>query len=484
MKSKVVKEIAREERATRLAHDKQIGLLGSKKKPKQAKKKRIEPVVPQSASSNARFQTLGRMTRLGLRAGESTASTGGAEIITAMQAARDALKVMMNPFTDAALARWPDPFTLEPTMTAKDVEHHSLNIWNGVGEAYDGGAGLYIRGDPTSAYTQPSSIDSSTTSSRYTITWRAPDNDLKDSVPTEALARPVAIGHRLTYSGVGPYHAIVVRVVEIPPWAPILSGWNLLPAFPLKSNEGPNFYQREFFRAREVTLNPGESLVLMSYPLDALGLVFASVGMAREEGVTWDLPAAASWNGYIVWATGLSASDTLYHDAVIHHEFVLPVSAVFPNAATGIYPKAVVKPDGGVLDGALGSIVDVIATGANVFKTVLTKGEEIFRAFVPMLGSPQAPVVPPMSVHAVAPTMSTMVAMGLKPSEAQLSQHPRLKRVPVGCMLKPPITPAAVDERKVVDESKTLEEQPVMLTPTNARRPSLAPSLAGKARLR
>lgn len=458
-----------------------------KREPKE--KKKTEAVLPQSEEKSASFRAL-KMPAFSsasafLRAnGGGSPSGSSAEIITATQAAKDALRVMMDPFTDAALARWPDPFTLEPTMTAKDVAHHSLTIWNGIEGAYDGACAMYIRGDAVKSYAQPSSISNASTSARYDITWQQPNTDMKDAIPASSNDRPVAIGHRFTYSGVGNYHAIVVRVVEIPPWPAITSGFDTLYAFPLKSNEGPNFYQREFYRAREVTLNPGESLTCISYPLDALGLVFGSVAYQRGDIETE--PNTASWNGYIIWANGLTASDTLYHDAVIHHEFVMPPSA-FPrpiDSVTGIYPKAVVKPDGGVLDGALGKIIDVIATGANVFKSVLTKGEEIFRSFVPMLGSSQTRQswVRPMSSTAQAPTPMTMVGMGLKPTPGMLKRYPLLAGVKPGFLLRE--GPRSVSKPAEVAEQKTeLEDQPIVLTPQSARRPSLSLSLrSGRGR--
>jgi len=427
---------------------------------------------------------------------------GGTEIISAYVAAKEALRVMMDPFAESTLARWPDPYTMMPTMTTKDPDHDGLHVFNGV-NAFDGATAMYIRGDQQFAWHSATSIASSTGSSTssttpYQITWNASDpnwNHLSASMPNQAEARPVALGHRFTYSGVGEYHTIVARVIEMPPWAPL----NVPPIgvdspFPNTANEGPTYAQREYFRAREVTMAPGETLVVMSYPLDALSLIFAPLWASGPQGgadprnimdpLSREASGARSWGGFIVVFWGLSDKDSVYHDAIVHNEFVAaPVDVeVADTDLTFAYPKAVVKPDSTSLDGVLDTVVDIVSSGANVFKTVLTKGRELFSTFVPMLfggGNMQALPVPPLSRSAKVPTYTAMIRAGCEPPRSLIRSYPWLAAVrPIvrqsdsGAVAR---VTAAVAEQKACED---LEDMPVVLTPSTARRPSVVTPLA------
>jgi len=288
-------------------------------------------------------------------------------LISAAAAEKDLTRLITNPFSDGLVARFPDPNTLLVTTTVKSVYHKNMQIWNGTGGVNDGSTGFYYRGDTTGCYGEPSSIASSTASpTPYAITWQGPTVNLRDGMVSGAYARPVSMGLRLTYSGVGPYHSVVIRVMEIPPWGPISS---VFPNFPAAANQGPTYYQKEFFRAREVTLNPGESIEMISLPLDSRCISFADAFATRDQMVPPMTNAVCmSWSGYIGWVFGLSSLDALYVDIVHHYEFYYPL----PTTTTTYVPnRAIVLPSAAARDAVITKAVKASASGWTVFKSIV-----------------------------------------------------------------------------------------------------------------
>lgn len=339
----------------------------------------------------------GRQFVTGSMLSASNDSNGGAgqspvNILPAKLAADQLIEVMRNPFMETSDADWPDPFTLVPTRKSKDIVHQSLTIANGA-TANDGGVAMYVRGDPYHAWGVPSSI-----SSDGTINWAGCTQDMNASMPTNVMARPIAIGHRFTFSAVGPFHTIVARVMELPPWGPVSSAYA---NFPTKTSLGPTFAQREFFRAREVTLAPGETLEVNCYPADADCLVFATTGQERE--ATSVSGHAKSWSGFVLWVHGLTSADTIYHDGIIRHSWYMPspvtAPSVSPTPATLTHPSAAEK------DRALSTTVDDVSNGWNVFKSIISGVAEFALKALPYLaGAGQVQLAPPMSATAYPPT--------------------------------------------------------------------------------
>jgi len=335
-------------------------------------------------------------------------STGGVAILSPAIAASETLRLLSDPWSDSVLARWPDTYTMIPTFASKDMAHVSLTIYGGTTSA-DGAAGMYVRGDPVDNYCQVTSVGAA--SSSYPITWHSAWANLNDSMPgltdAAAQARPVAAGWRVTFSGIGAYHTIVARVMELPPNGNIDSGFD---NFPTNANLAPTFVQREFFRAREVVMKPGDTLVLVSYPCDASSLRFAGCkGRVREYSL-----ATKSWSGYVVWFFGLTSVDTLYMDAIMHHEWY-PPSFIATMPATAPLPRAVVKPSVAETEKALGVVVENVSKGWNVFDTVLDVGLNLFEMISPFIFQPSPGVnpVPVMSPLATVPSVPLIGEKGL-----------------------------------------------------------------------
>jgi len=331
---------------------------------------------------------------------EGVSATGGVSILSPAVAASETLRLLSDPWSDSVLARWPDSYTMIPTFASKDMAHVSLTIYGGTTTA-DGAAGMYVRGDPVDNYSQVTSVGAA--SSGYPITWHSAWGNLNDSMPgltdAAAQARPVAAGWRVTFSGIGAYHTVVARIMELPPNGNIDSGFD---NFPTNANVAPTFVQREFFRAREVVMKPGDTLVLVSYPCDASSLRFAGCkGRVREYSL-----ATKSWSGYIVWFFGLSSVDTLYMDAIMHHEWY-PPSFIATMPATAPLPRALVKPSMAETEKALGTVVENVSKGWNVFDTVLDVGLNLFEMISPFIFQPSPGVipVPPSSGLALIPSV-------------------------------------------------------------------------------
>lgn len=380
------------------------------------------------------------------------------QIVSPTEATRALSSLLLNPWADNVIARWPDQYTMIPTLAAKDIAHFPLTIFNGTTSA-DGCAGLYVRGDPNGTYQQPSLIggilpgkELKEFTTNYEIAWNNSVNNLNQSMPNadgaSAYARPVGMGTRLTFSGVGTYHTIVLRVMELPPW-----GWLGASGhptnFPVAANLGPTFMQREYFRAREIVMKPGDTINFLNLPASGMGLTFLPVSKVRDD-VTYSAPGQ-SWSGYVIWIFGLQSNDTVYTDICIHHEYYLPppVAAI----SSGSRPRVLVKPSEQQVENVESQVIDTVAYGWNIFKTVITEAANVFTSLAPFLvEGGRAGAVPPISNTALVPTVMSSYSM--------LADPPRLwagRNELTGELLKPfqivpptlhPAVPAPVVEEK------------------------------------
>jgi len=389
-----------------------------KQKNKAKKKKGSVKVRHQVKLPNGQW-----MTAASLPTALANSSTAGAPstvaIVTGKEAADGVRTLLKDPWADNPIARWPDQYTMMPTFAAKDIAHFPLTIYNGTTSA-DGSAAFYIRGDPNGTYAQPTQIGSPTSSSSSQIpntlaynqiNWSCSPTDMNASMPHAssyaALARPVGMGTRFTYSGVGPYHTIVARVMELPPWAWV--GSTTAPTnFPTYANLGPTFAQREYFRAREIALAPGETLSLLHFPASYMGLTFLPCDNYRE---TSPNAPGQSWTGYVVWFYGLQSGDTIYTDVVLHHEYY--VLSITTTPATNPTARVLCKPDVDVVQNVESEVVDLAAYGWNVFKDILTTAVDIFGKIAPYLpASPNSmKMVQPCVAGAPVPTVETCYSL-------------------------------------------------------------------------
>lgn len=338
-----------------------------------------------------------------LSAQSSGDAVGTTAIIGAPAAAKALHQLLLDPWSDNQLARWPDQYTMVPTFIAKDVAHFPMTIFNGgtaTSPTSDGAAALYFRGDPTYTYRQVSSIASSTASPAYDMDWNSAMTNMRSSMPTGAMARPVGTGIKFTFSGVGVFHTIVARVIELPPYFAQI-GASKPTNFPSAANDGPTFAQREYMRAREIVMQPGDTLNLVSLPGSRNGLNFV-YNTSQRDDEAWSL-VGASWSGFVVWFWGLYASDTLYADAVIHHEYVIPSPVTMPTA--GAATRAITRGDTNEVQKVENRVLDVVSSGMNVFKTVV----EIISGIASMAAPFLAPKndMKPMHVQRVPPLLET-----------------------------------------------------------------------------
>lgn len=346
----------------------------------------------------------GPMPQLGLQsglgAGVSNPSTGATVVVDGSAAQKDLSSLLNDPFKDTVIGRWPDPNTMMVTATAKDTLHSNLMIYNGT-TANDGCVAWYFRGDPFATWSPPTSILSSTASpTPFKINWQAPVTNMNASMATGAYARPTGIGCRLTFNGVGTYHSVVVRIMELPPWGPIASGFT---NFPVAGNSSPTYVQKEFFRAREITLNPGEVIQINLYPMEARSIGFADTTAVRDQlAASTTNPSCLSWGGFLFWGFGFSSLDSFYIDAIMHHEYYYPLPTTLTNVASP--PKAIVLPDSGARDKAMKGAVVREASGWNIFKNVLTTAAGIASMVLPFMANvgPKPPSVSSSADHLMA----------------------------------------------------------------------------------
>jgi hypothetical protein len=353
-------------------------LLAAAKRPakrQKKKKKSQKPRVRHLVSIGGRNFVSGS-----LAAGANGPMEGGSpavNIVSPELATSQLIRQMADPFVETNDSDWPDPFTLMPTRKAKDLIHQALALQGGMDTTLNGSLGMYVRGDPFKSW-GVASIGA--VSSGLPFTWASCTNSMNASLPSGAMVRPIAIGHRFTFSGVGPYHSIVVRIMELPPWGPITSTYA---NFPTQPSLGPTFAQREYFRAREFTMNPGDTIQVNLYPADSTCLSFAVASAERE---AWSAGSGAkSWSGFVMWVYGMSSMDTFYHDGIMRHAYFLPSPVTVPATAPNV--STLVKPSAAARDKALGTVVDRVSSGWNIFKSVVSTVASIASAAVPFLMS-------------------------------------------------------------------------------------------------
>jgi len=345
---------------------------------------------------------------------------GPVPILPGAMVAKHLLATLKDPWIPDTISRWPDEYTMIPTLTARDVTHSPMQIWNGgtsASPSADGSTAFYLRGDPRLTWRYPSSIDSSTSSTTpYEMKWNSTNNDMNTSLPSGAMARPTGIGSKFTYSGVGPFHTIVARIIEFPPYYAIAATDH--PAnFPLAANSSFTYIQREFLRAREVVMKPGDTLNILSLPANRAGLNFCLTSYERDNG-TYSF-VGASWSGFMVWFWGLYATDSMYVDTSFHHEYVLPQGATYPVAPGA--SRAIVKPAPEEVVNVDSELIDTASYGWNVFLTTVKAAIGVAKDI--------ASLVPSISPTAFNPSMLGVSVMeGGPPLLASYDRLPKALR--------------------------------------------------------
>jgi len=323
-----------------------------------------------------------------------TMAAGGSSIFPAVEATKEALRVLLDPFSDSVVARWADSYTLIPTAVSKDAIHRNITLLQDPLNEEVYCFGLYFRGDPTNTL-HMSSIDSSTSSSLLgQLTWNTGlAEHLRDSIPSYesafGWARPTGAGVKITYSSVGPYHSGVIRILELPPYPMDMATHPV--GFPTLPSLGPTFMQREFLRAREMPMDPGDTIQANVYPVDPACLIFGDALSQRDSYHEGLWANTKSWSGLVIWGYGFQATDTVYLDACIHHEWYVPHpvligQTVAPN-------KAIVRPSTVVTERALDTVTDVVSQGTNIFKTIYGIGKDIWSVLSPILSAVPSPAL-------------------------------------------------------------------------------------------
>jgi len=406
-------------------------------------------------------------------------------LIPAGVAAKAVEQLVLTPFSENLLARWPDTYSLIPTYVSKDLIHKALTVFptNINAGAADRAVAYAIHGDPNYSGYEPSSINSSTSGTKGAITWWAlglppPVDTLQDSVPDFCYNRPVGLAHKFTFSAVGPYHTIVMRIMELGPCPPPDTFLAVPVVFPTQVSAGPTFIQRQFCRAREIALQPGESFTLICLPCDALSLAYWRSRTSRYDA---GADIVYSWSDFIIWGYGLEANDTVYHDAVYHHEFYRTVDDLYVNSTAVTAGSAIVLPSTNDTDQALTRVAVAAGNGFNVVRDIVEGVSKFVKKAVPfvsgifnLLGTPIAPLSSsaPCPLHLSLAAAKGFVKSAKTPS---LFSHimarfdlPHSLRLAGGQVVD--FGNSKSEESK---QGGSLDEQPVILTPVNARRASI-----------
>lgn len=467
------------------------------KRPQKQRNPRMEgPTVLLRRHMKQKYSLTGTMTPMGALTsyGAGISGYGGTgpvasltnpALLPADVAAKAVERLVLNPFAENLFARWTDSFSLIPTCVAKDLIHQPLPIFqtNLSSGSADRGSAIFLHGDPHQAAYIPSSVDSSTSSTtKGQITWPSGNwYSMQAAVPAYVQMRPVGMGHRFTYSAVGPYHTIVARVIEFGPELPPAwtspTPWTTY-GVPEYLQNGATFNQRQFLRAREFVLEPGSTTTITLLPCNASSLNY----------VLWDEPRyyvvgaryqIMSWSDACIWFFGLEPNDTIYWDGVAHHEYYHSSTDISgtqqPQAA------AITMPSAAANDKALSTVAEASVSGWTVFKNSVSEVADVVKKAVPYVSS-------------------LFGALGLVPKPLEpgnLNPHSWFQTVNVHGAYRNPLTCIKTEEgveskdplpspKQFREEVKQLaadiEDMPVVLTPKGARRPSIAKSLTAKTK--
>jgi len=266
------------------------------------------------------------------------------------------------------------------------------------------------------------------------------------------LSRPMGYRLKLLPILVGPSHPVTICGFPIIPsevaaFSTHPGGW------PTDVSQGPTAVECSW-GARQWLVQPGQTVQFCGLPLDNRGYDFCvsstprlnSGGLGRQ-----------AWTGWVFWAYGFMPGDQLRYSITFAEE-CLQITEMTTNYA---YPGYMRKADPVTFAQTVNEAQDAATAGLTGYLDtgIRAVGRAVRDSFIEYWNG---------KFHGHAPTFD----FGVTDPNTALWPPPSVFSTTTKR------TPPVVE----MDEMKDLTEQPVVLTPATARRPSLAPSLAPSLR--
>lgn len=331
------------------------------------------------------------------------------------------------------------------------------------------GFALYFNGSPKNTVVR------CTVSSAGAITYpTTPDYAYHCGIDNADMSsRPIGVALRLQPILMGLTHPMVMCALPLLP-----TTWGDMGAYtglPTNITNYPSAAQVTA-GARVWLVQPGQFLNLCTSPMDSRSFDFYYSSSERGQ---YSATHATSWGGWLVWGYTLSNvanMDQMSWATSYTEEVILePTAQVYP------YVRSIPHCDTRMMDASINLFDKLKASGYTAYK--LTEG-----------------VSPDVNVFKGFPTVSKTDALGIHeslkevtqrwsatyklpaPSEALAQSASSASRSSSSSRtIDDESKNATVQLRKACDEDK-IDEAPIILTPTSARRPSLATPLTSRSR--
>lgn len=388
---------------------------------------------------------------------------GGKQIISTGKPQLDAMFSGLASYE----ARMPDPYTAVKTFVT-DCFYNSVFVpaFPSSGTTTYGGFCFAFNGSPLKTVKFPTVTPGSST---VAIAWNGGSYVDAGINNANFVSRPMGVNASMTFELIGPVHNVIVNALPLLPCA--LSGLAAAPGgFPTAQEEGLTTLQ-SVMGGRSWSVSPGSTVSLACVPLDNRSWDFEASNTERGH---YDALGQLSWGGWVVWGWGLTAGDKILFRTTYGEE-----CAIVPGNST-IYNYAQEKNP---CDPVYASKIK------DMFSTLVDEG---FSA-IEYAASAALPIMyAAIRGHSMGPLDSVLAKNGVSLGSAQPSYDRGANLVRATREPKPPFSSAS--EHKVPDiedlplthlseATKTvnaLTDAPEMVTPKNARRPSLSLSLTSR----
>jgi hypothetical protein len=429
----------------------------------------VEPVLNQP--------TFLRGPRLGDYSPEAVAAT----TVEPYDAAKQYVKALHNPFDmPSGEAHVLDPFTAVPCEAVKHGGLSMPTIHNGASAA-DGSVAFFVRGDALATIYYPASIDASSN-----VTWTG--GTVLDTYGTYTNAyyyRPVVTFARIKVFQTGDPHVVTVCSYRLNPFSTATQA----AASVAKTSGGVTTAQREWLSGVESELAPDSSYDVVCHASRGTVDQFIWTTATVDRGIN-------GFMGACVWLYGLRSTDRVEITYGSHAEF-MPVNA---TAVLNYANLAAVNPNPAATTLA-GAAADVMSnTGADVVVNKATaKPSNTINKILNIIDNEKVRDSVDNGVKAIEKAFEGDLFGAAKEAYSGIKRwifnSPIVLRTLDGNITLPSIMERIATQRareakatsahssrttsSKAEEEKSLDDAEIV-TPTSARRPSLALSLSAR----
>lgn len=376
---------------------------------------------------------------------------------------------MISGYADSS-ARMPDPFTCVPTFPVNS--HYSASCvptFPATGTTTYGGIAMLLMGSGVECWKLVSLTGGASTVSIAWDTGTAYNIGINSA---NFVSRPIGINSNLTYTSVGPLHPITITAFPILPdtlssIAAAPTGW------PTTLSSGLTTVQ-SVWGGRQWQVNPGESVNFITAPLDNRSFDFELSTSARSR---YDALGQIAWSGWVIWIWGMTAGDTIGVRTTVGEE------CAYTNATSTVYnyPQSRVAADPQKASAAKDTFSNFMERGYGAVKYAAEHVAPIVSKAWDLVGR----------IGALGANNDTNFTGYLNAGQGALVHclpGPRRHNLPEQKSRIVPQESKELDDCELPNLSEStktvnaLTDAPEMVTPRNARRPSLALSLSSKKR--